>query len=547
MNQPTPSTGIIGRGLMILFFAWAVRETELLIGTEDALFYYLSLGMFWFLFASFALTLPSLMFGLIKRWWVMRPTNRQRQAGWASGWEFWRAGLYKKVGYFLGVVNGNIPLFCDIESSGLVLSPAGGGKTTSFVIPALCHNALSMLVTDLKCTLAPMTAKIRRKKFKHETIFVNPAGHHTDLLGPSARYNPLIILIEDWLNPKFHQFLISDAQAIAKQLCQDPANIGENQYFRNGSRKYLVFAMVYLVMTRQKPTLTDVLALLSDQSAILVALEVGKVSSELSGDLARLAIDLTTKVEEGDKRQTESFREGAVQSLEVFGASGSLAECTSSCSFRFRDLKTKKMTIYLMADPTRQKVYAPWVGLLMWCSITELVRCPSNQRITLLLDEVCNFKLEGLPEYLTLLREFGVSMWLVVQELAQWGTVYGKDSIQTLLSQTEAKLFMQVRSLESCRLISDMLGEEKVKSRNYNLGSTVQGAISQSVQDRSQKLLSPEEIRRTDDTIAIIKGHRPIRLKRLGYHQVWPWKRQVGINPLYGKKYKGWTRLWLWR
>lgn len=235
----------------------------------------------------------------------------------------------KKKGFFAGQADDKHPVFVDIESSGLVLSPAGGGKTTSFVIPALCHISDSMMTPDFKGALACMTAKMRREKHKNEIVVVNPAGLHESLLGQSARYNPLQILIDDWDNPKLHTELFSDANAIARQLCPEPIYGGDNQYWRNGARKFLVFAFLYRVTIEKNASLSNALSLLSDSEQLGDALAVASATDLLNGDLARLAKDMLNKIEKGDPKQVESFREGAVQALEVFSPSGALAESTS--------------------------------------------------------------------------------------------------------------------------------------------------------------------------------------------------------------------------
>lgn len=482
---------------------------------------------------------------LILRRRAMKPSDCSGSAAWASPRDIEKMGLFKQQGFLAGMHEENKPAFVDIESSGLVLSPAGGGKTVTFVIPALCHNPTSMFVPDLKGTLACMTAELRRKLYKHETLCVNPGGLYQDTLGTGARYNPLQILIDDWNNPQTHAQLMSDAQAIAKQLCQDPAQQGENQYFRNGSRKFLVFAFVYQVTINDHATLADALCLLSDKEALLKALQDAQYSAHLNGDLARLAKDIVSKFDSGDQKQIESFREGAVQSLEIYSPSGKLAECTSTCDFRFADLKKKKMTIYLLADPTRMSVYAPWLGLLSWCALTELIRFQNSKSACFLCDEITNFKIEGLPSLLTLAREFKIKLWLIVQELEQWAHVYGRESLETLLSQTEVKIIMGVRSYKTCQLVSDMLGEATIKAHSHNIGRSMFDAPTRSIQDAPRRLMTADEVRRTNDTLLFVRNHRPVRLSKIGYHEIKPWARWVSINPLFNKPFKGKIRLWL--
>mgnify|MGYP003636804695 FL=1 len=399
---------------------------------------------------SFQLTLAflELLRNLLLRWYALRPTQNYGSAQWAKEKELKRAKLLKTNGLFLGVsANSGRPLFFDGETHGFTLSPAGGGKTTCFVIPALLHERdMSMIVPDLKGTLACVTKYAREKKHKQKIYCVNPARLYEDQLGTPARYNPLQILIDSWQQGN-HEDLITDAQAIALQLLQEPQHGGENTFFRNGGRMIIVLL----------------------NEALLIA----SCSDFIKGDLADIANDLLAKTDQSDKRQWESFREGAVQALSAFSSSGWLAESTSDCDFRFADLKKKKITVYLIADPTRMKVYAPWLGLLGWCALTELTRCQSKKQVLFLFDEAANFRIEGLISKLTELRGYGCRVWFALQSLDAFAKTYGRDDLQTLLEQCECQQFFGIQSHKTAEFISRTLGNMTVKTDNYNLGHMI--------------------------------------------------------------------------
>ncbi len=90
-----------------------------------------------------------------------------------------------------------------------------------------------------------------------------------------------------------------------------------------------------------------------------------------------------------------------------------VAECTSHCDFRFTDLKKIKLTVYLLADPTRMSVYASWLVLLAWCALTELIRFQNSNYVCFLCEEITNFK---------------IKLWLIVQELEQWALAHTKPA-----------------------------------------------------------------------------------------------------------------------
>ena len=476
---------------------------------------------------------------------AMAKTEQRGSASWATRKELKDAGLYETSGVFLGCDTEGRPLFFDGEIHGLTLAPAGSWKTIAFSVPALCHSPLPMIVSDFKGTLAVMTKSLREQQHLQETFCVNPAHLFADHLGSPARYNPVQILLDDWMETQKNKDLIADAHSIALQLCPEPAATGENTFFRNGSRKILVFVLVFLITFHGagKAALSEALSLLRNVKQLIEACKMAMASSILNGELADMAADLHYKLTAQDTRQVDSFLEGAVQSLTAFSSSGWLAESTSTCDFRFRDLKENPATVYLIADPTKMKVFAPWLGLMGWAAITELTRCQNTKPVFFLLDEATNFRIENLSNSLTGLREFGIRVWFVIQELEEYARVYGRENLETLLSQTEVKQIFGASGAKTCELISRMLGEQTVKSLNVNLGRTRYDPVIQSVSEQARRLLTPDEVRQFTDTILFIRNLPPVHGLKLGFHQIRPWSDLVEANPLFGSKLQGRTRV----
>lgn len=476
---------------------------------------------------------------------AMTVTSNRGSAAWCSRQEIKRAGLYKTSGVFLGCDTKGRPLFFDGETHGLTLAPAGSGKTIAFSIPALCNLSLPMIVTDLKGTLAVMTKSIREKQHQQEVFCVNPAHLFADHLGVPSRYNPLQILLDDWLDSEKNKDLISDARSLALQLSPEPASIGENTFFRNGSRNILVFGFVYEAAYHgaSKATLSNVLSLLRNVKLLIEACKTAMASSILNGELADMAAELHYKLTAQDTRQVDSFLEGAVQALTPFSSSGWLADSTSTCDFRFKDLKENPATVYLLADPTKVKTYGPWLSLLGAAALLELTRCQNTKRVFFLLEEATNVRIEGLPQSLTALREYGVICWLVIQELEIFESQGGRVALETLLSQTEVKQIFGASGAKTCELVSRMLGEQTIKSVNVNLGRTHYDPIVQSVSEQARRLLTPDEVRQFPDTIIFVRNMKPIHSIKTGYHEVKPWSDWIPANPFFGSKLQGKTRV----
>lgn len=475
---------------------------------------------------------------------IAKPRGEKGTARWANLKDIKQAGLFKhknqKTGYFVGLHKG-IPLFVDIESNGMVLSPAGGGKTTGFVIPVLMHHKGSIFVTDMKQgSLAAITARSRRKHLQNEIIILDPTHAALVRKQPAARYNPLSVLIDDWLDKSKRKYLMSDLRSFAKQILPEPKQATENTFFRNGSRKLLQFVLLYLVTRGETATLTKALLLMSDMAALETALYVAKTSDLLGGELKRFADDLLGKLTDGKPEQFESFREGALQVLEPYSPGSLLAQATSTSDFRFADMKKKDMTVYAVSDPTQKAALSEWMGLISWCATNELMRASGKRRVTFLLDEVTNFKVEGLPSLLTVAREFGIVIWNILQETEQWSHVYGKEALDTLLSQSEAQIVHGITSVKTAELYSKRLGKTSIRVKTHAIGRHAKDQVTRTLSEQERPLKTPDELMTADFALLVLRGKPAIRFDVVGYHEAEPWRSRADANPLYGKKrYKG--------
>lgn len=505
----------------------------------------------YFLAALAALETLLLIFKLIPKilyyvFVVMRPGKQKGSAGWATADEIQDSGLFKRKRNFLIGLYENKPIFAPLESSGVVLSPSGGGKTSRFMVTNLCSNPENMIVTDLKDNLAVMTAKFRKKKLNHNIVIVNLAKQMYGAKEFYARYNLLQVLVNDWSDPNLHCYLFSDAYEIAYILVEEADHKSTNDFFPNASRKFFVFAALFLLVTKNTVTLPDVLVLLSDMDAFRSAVTQMRYSDLLNGDLARLASDLWTKINDAKAEQLESFREGMLQPLESFSPSGSLANNISESDFSFSDMRKQKMTVYFVPDPTRPKAFKKAVELLTWSSFTETMRQPKGRKIVYMLDEAGNIRLPNLPVYQTLTREYQIVLVIVLQALQQWSVYGGESAIEQLLSQCEWFMVMgSPESMKTCSLISSLLGEATEKQINHSLGKTILDPVTKSVSEVPRRLMTPDEVRRNKAIIQIRRGERPVLLDPIGYNNIAPMKWQVEDNPYYDKPYRGKTRLWL--
>lgn len=481
--------------------------------------------------------IPAPIYNWLKRRQAKKATDNHGSARWANRQEIARYGLYKTNGLYLGVsAYDGQPIFQHGEGHWMIYAPTRSGKTRNLVVPNILHYRGSMLIPDIKGELWDVTSDACKTKHKNTIYRLDPAGLKNAIAGLAHRYNPLSRIYEPWVNGR-HSDVIAKAKAMALQLLPEPSPSDKNEYFRNGSRKIIVFVIVYLVITlEEKATLAKVLALIQDNFAMQDALQIAMCSNALSGDLARMAKDLLQKLEAKNNEHWHSFCEGAVQVLDIYSESGDLAESTSTCDFYFRDLKEMDCKIYEIVDPTRMAVFAPWLALIHWCALDELISSNSRKEVILMLDEAANFMVSGLIQKLTLLAGYGCRAILVLQSFSAFEKTYSKQDLEILLDQCECKIWLKVQSYRVAELVSKSLGHKTIVSSTHPLGHDYRDLAQDTMGEMARRLMTPDEVMKTSRAIIELRSQRPILAETVGYDAVKPWNKWAGVNTLYGNK-----------
>ncbi len=533
-------------GLLVLTGVCAFGFQETLPWLAGAYFYVPLL--FGFVALSSSAKFLGVLFGYglnaINQMDAKRPTRKHGSARWAS-WRDIRKELSRKRASFWGVYKGR-PLFIDYESCALTVAPSGLGKTTCTVIPNVFSRprSVSALVADTKSEIACITARAVRRYLGQAVVILNPGGVNEDILGRTARYNPLHLLVRALEDSKGPVNLVPDTQSLTLQLSPEPPEPGENIFFRNGSRKLLVFAFLVLVLEHgRKATLTMALSLLRDVNRLEEELYKARLSLALNGELADLASDILAKRAEGDAKQFDSFREGATQAIEIYSPSSVLAYCVSESDFSFAELRDKPTTVYVILDQTR-KALASWQALMIWCAKTELMRRTSGQPVQFILDEATGVRIDGIDDLLTRARGFKLKLHFVIQEIDDWVRVNGKQSLSVLLANAEIQQWFGSRSHETLKMLSEKLGDTTVKTTSYNFGRGVHERIQPTLNETSRRQMTPTEIAQMQDSLLWVRRCPPIRATLVGYHEVDPWGRAwADMNPFTGKRFRGRTKL----
>ncbi|MCM2561752.1 type IV secretory system conjugative DNA transfer family protein [Lutimaribacter sp. EGI FJ00015] len=467
------------------------------------------------------------------------PTGLYGDAAFADLRDCADFGLTDPNGLFLGTLDG-VPLFAGGKAHLLTVAPARQGKGTSVVIPNLLHYSGSVFVTDPKGELAAITAQHREEAFDHKVIFLNPWNLHGLRCD---RYNPLQPLIDMAADPRRHGELGDAVRANAFMLEPEPEGGDKNRYFRDGARNMLEGLQLHLA-TRGRPqrcTLPDLWRVIKSTDVLEMTLRDMAQSTALDGVVAAYGQELLHQFEEGS-RQFDDFRNGASNALQVFRPGGPLADAVSGSDIEFRELKMKPTTVYVMIPAERIGDYGKWLALVARHAINATVIPQNNQPVLFLLDEFANMgKIAGFAEALTLLPGFGVRIWAIVQDLSHLAQVYGRETTNIILSQSEVKQFFAVQDMELAQRLSRLLGERSIITRNYNLGQRDEHEVGVSVSERGVPLMLPQEIMALPDDrqLLFVKAAPPVLASKARYWDVFPWRDWADPNPMEGDHPRG--------
>lgn len=513
---------------------------------------------------------------LFDLWDANRPRGIKGTAGWLTKIGQLGEDVEKRYwGPYWGAMRekGRLrELIIPYASNALTLGTSGSGKGIGAIQTTILAIRESKTIADFKGELACVLADVLRRRGEIVKI-LNIGDLWTDILGQSDHYNPLHLIADLFQEDGGLKDIIDYLFEMGRQLYPEPEGEGgkdDNQYFRDGSRNLISFGIQMTILIEgYGANLGTVADLLADRTALLRHAQwaAGLLEQE-DGSLATLPVEMSdwaTKhdpqdvsnygqylrsqakgvvdlLSAPDSRTIDSFLTGAQQSLSQFNLTTRAHKVTQDSTFRFSEQKDgKPMTVFLVADATKLEAQAPVLGLLQWCMLTELKRHKNkNAPVYLIAEECTNYRVSGLGSLLTWARAYSVRIHLVVQSLSAFRRVYGAETLNTMLSETEIKQILPgTREPETLSLIEKMLGDSPIITRGQRKNAKgLSGIEGDDLREDARPLMTADEIRRTDKTILIVKRYKPLLIELPPIAAIVPWRDQIAINPFHGKPFR---------
>ncbi len=441
-------------------------------------------------------------------------------ARFATKREIKKAGLLGEHGIIVGRLGDKYLTFGG-EQHAIISAPTRSGKGVGIVIPNLLNWPDSVVVLDIKQENWSTTSGFRRKHGQACYLF-NPAA--TDQR--THRYNPLAYINED---PNFR---IDDTQKIANMLFPDQQ--GTDVIWTATPRSLFLGVVLYLLETPGKLiTLGQVLreTLTDGDGSVYFAKAINDraaAGNPLTGACVR-ALNSYISI------SSENTRAGVMTSfrsrLELW-MNPLVDAATSENDFDLRDVRKRRMSIYLGVTPDNLERLAPLLNLFFQQLIDLNTRELPNQNkalkypCMLLMDEFTAIgKINVLSKGISYIAGYGLRMVPIIQSPAQLVEVYGKDAAQTFATNHALNIIFPPKASETqtARDISEWLGYQTVKGKSESRGKDIftKRSRSENVSDQRRALLLPQEITGLgqDRELIVMEHVPPILAKRVLYYK----------------------------
>jgi type IV secretion system protein VirD4 len=185
------------------------------------------------------------------------------------------------------------------------------------------------------------------------------------------------------------------------------------------------------------------------------------------------------------------------------------------------------------------------------CALLATTRTPGQptERALFLLDEFAHLgRMQPVERDIGLVGGYGVTFWLLVQDLAQLKGTY-PDKWQSFLANADVLQAFGVNDFDTADHLSKTLGEATihVASENRSAGRSRghhaqrQEGAAFTTAERARRLLTPDEVLRlgADEQLLFARGRYPVRARRVDYRTEPASPVFADANPMYANTRAG--------
>jgi len=434
-------------------------------------------------------------------------------ARWASESELVRGGLRAKAGVVVGRKAGRLLVFGGDEHV-MLYAPTRAGKGVGVVIPNLLTWPDSTVVLDVKRENWEATAGFRAAHGQAVLMF-DPL----DAEGRTARFNPLGHV--DRTDPVA---VLDELQKLAVMLFPAPPNA--DPFWAEAARTGLIGVGALVAETPELPF---------SLGAIYHALTHGDPRSRLPAAIqARqaqgrpLSIGCVSALSDfcsASENTFASIKQTITARMNLW-LNPRVCAATEASDFDLRELRNRRISLYLTVSPDNLARVAPLYNLLLQQLIDLNTReRPTAERhnvpVLVLLDEFARLGHAGVIAHaFAYVAGYGLRLLPVLQSPAQLRAEYGPDLTEEIVANCALEVVFAPKELKVAQDLSARLGDYTYAGRSLSRPSGLSsGRRSQTESDQRRALMMPQELAQMPpgQLILLRAGLPPVRGRKIVY------------------------------
>lgn len=465
----------------------------------------------WFKVAGLASGLFILAIAVLAALRVRRPLHGA--ARWAAEGEIAREDLRAKKGIILARKGSGYLVFGGAEHV-MLYAPTRTGKGVGVVIPNLLNWPDSVVVLDIKKENWEASAGFRAAHGQHVVMFdpLDPEGR-------TARYNPL-----GWIDRRNSVEAIDELQKLATMLFPSPDKT--DPFWAESARTGFLGVGAYVAETPDLPfTIGEIYRQLTTgnpKARLLALIEArAKGPAPLSKGCVNALGDFCASSDNtfAGVRQTITSRMNLWLNPHVDAA-------TSASDFDLRDLRSRRISIYLGVTPDNMARVAPLYNLFFQQLVDLNTRdLPSGDRhplqVLVLLDEFARLGHAAvIAKGFSYVAGYGLRLLPVIQSPSQLRAEYGPDVAEEIMTNCGVEVVFTPKELKVAQDLSERLGyytdEGRSKSRPTFVGS---GKWTTTASEQRRALMLPQELlQMSRDALIVLRGGiPPVKARKIFY------------------------------
>jgi type IV secretion system protein VirD4 len=411
-------------------------------------------------------------------------------AEWADIEHLQKNNLIGKEGFMLGFFTNNqerYPIHYTGDRHLLTVAPTRSGKGVSSIIPNLLTYEGSVIIIDPKGENAMITAKRRGKGdpalgipgMGQAVHIVDPWNITSGITGlPVSRFNPL-----DWLDPE-DEDINENAMMLADSIIAPRA--GSRDEFWDEEAKALLMGILLYVATDEEEKNNRNLGRVRD----IICMG----TSDLNEILRQMQSNENPIVNSSAERtisKDDKLRSNVIASLQShthFLDSPRIRKNLEKSDFMFEDLKTSKMSVYLVLPADRMETFGRWLRLLVQQALTVNARniaAKPEKPVLFLLDEMSSLgRLTMVEQAYSLMAGFGIQLWGIVQDLSQLERIYN-NGWETFIGNSGVLQYFGSRDNKTSGYFSKLCGVTTIRKLSFSRAIAEAISYSHSQKDSS--------------------------------------------------------------